>query len=68
MTATSTTGSAARSVFNLFSFDEETFVHAQMWKNLLSRTCIVQLWERERAGRSIEVWGNVPTGTGAEAK
>jgi hypothetical protein len=49
---------AARSVFTLFSSDEETFAHAQMWKNLLRRTCTVKLWEGERAGGWVEVWGN----------
>ncbi|MDP9375342.1 MAG: DNA2/NAM7 family helicase, partial [Chloroflexota bacterium] len=49
---------AARSVFGLFSADEETFANAQLWKNLLRRTCTVKLWEGERGGRRVEVWGN----------
>ncbi len=49
---------ASRSVFSLFSSDEETFANAQLWKNLLRRTCTVKLWEGERAGHRVEVWGN----------
>jgi len=63
---------AARTVFDIFSPDEETFAHAQMWKNLLHRACTVPLWSGERSGVHVEVWGNVlkiplgaePTGTG----
>ncbi len=51
---------AARSVFSLFSADETTFAHAQMWKNLLRRTCTVPLWSGERDGVPVEVWGNDP--------
>jgi DNA polymerase III delta prime subunit len=49
---------ASRSVFELFSADEETFEHAQLWKNLLRETCTVRLWEGERLGHRVEVWGN----------
>ena len=49
---------ASRSVFELFSADEETFANAQLWKNLLRRTCTVPLWQGERHGRRVEVWGN----------
>jgi hypothetical protein len=49
---------AARSVFELFSADEETFANSQLWKNLLRRTCTVPLWSGERGGRRVEVWGN----------
>jgi hypothetical protein len=35
---------ASRSSFSLFSPDEETFANALMWKNLLLRTCVDQLW------------------------
>ena len=55
---------AARSVFELFSADEETFANAQLWKNLLRRTCTVPLWEGEREGRWVEVWGNPPAEDG----
>jgi superfamily I DNA and/or RNA helicase len=48
---------ASRSVFSLFAADEETFAHAQLWKNLLRRACTAKLWEGEREGHSIEVWG-----------
>jgi len=49
---------ASKSVFNLFSTDEETFANAQLWKNLLRKTCTVKLWEGERYGAGVEVWGN----------
>ena len=49
---------AAQSVFSLFSADEETFAHAQLWKNLLRHTCTVPLWSGEREGRQVTVWGN----------
>ena len=49
---------ASRSVFELFSADEETFEHAQMWKNLLRKTCTVPLWEGYRHGHAVTVWGN----------
>ena len=51
---------AARSVFELFSADEETFANSQLWKNLLRRTCTVPLWSGDRGGRRVEVWGNAP--------
>jgi superfamily I DNA and/or RNA helicase len=35
---------ASRSVFELFSPDEETFANALLWKNLLHRTCSTLLW------------------------
>ena len=49
---------ASRSVFQLFSADEETFKRAQLWKNLLRDTCTVPLWQGERDGTRVEVWGN----------
>ncbi len=52
---------AARSVFDLFSADEETFQNAQLWKNLLRTTCVMPLWEGERHGHQVEVWGNPAT-------
>jgi hypothetical protein len=54
---------ASRSVFELFSADEETFAHAQLWKNLLRHTCTIKLWEGDQAGRRVTVWGNAPTVT-----
>jgi hypothetical protein len=54
---------AARSIFSLFAADEETFARAQLWKNLLRRTCTVLLWRGEREGHQVEVWGNVPSAT-----
>jgi superfamily I DNA and/or RNA helicase len=49
---------ASRSVFEIFSTDEETFANAQLWKNLLRKTCTVPLWEGERHGAQVQVWGN----------
>ncbi|HEX6122949.1 MAG TPA: ATP-binding protein, partial [Ktedonobacterales bacterium] len=49
---------AARSVFTLFSADEEMFANAQLWKNLLRHTCTTHLWAGERGGHHVEVWGN----------
>lgn len=49
---------AARSVFEIFSADEETFANAQLWKNLLRRTCTTLLWEGKRCGHHVQVWGN----------
>jgi superfamily I DNA and/or RNA helicase len=48
---------ASRTIFSLFSPDEETFANALMWKNLLLRTCTALLWEGERAGKWVAVWG-----------
>ena len=51
---------AARSIFELFSPDEETFANAQLWKNLLHDTCSVSLWSGDLEGNRVEVWGNDP--------
>jgi superfamily I DNA and/or RNA helicase len=48
---------ASRSIFSLFSTDEETFINSLLWKNLLLRTCSTLLWEGERSGKSVAVWG-----------
>jgi superfamily I DNA and/or RNA helicase len=48
---------ASRSIFSLFSTDEETFANSLLWKNLLLRTCSTLLWEGERAGKRVSVWG-----------
>jgi len=50
---------ASRAVFSLFSADDETFANAQLWKNLLRRACTVKLWEGERDGHNVTVWGNI---------
>lgn len=52
---------ASRSVFSLFSPDEDAFANAQLWKNLLRRTCTAKLWEGEVGGHSVQVWGNTYT-------
>ena len=48
---------ASRSIFSLFSPDEETYANALLWKNLLLRTCSTLLWEGERGGKRVAVWG-----------
>src|SRR5205823_13020920 len=48
---------ASRTIFSLFSPDAETFANSLLWKNLLLRTCTAQLWQGERAGRQVAVWG-----------
>jgi hypothetical protein len=48
---------ASRSIFSLFSPDEETFTNALLWKNLLAKTCTKQLWAGKRGGVPIIVWG-----------
>ena len=48
---------ASRSIFSLFSTDEETFANSLLWKNLLLRTCSTQLWEGQRGGKKVAVWG-----------
>ncbi|MDB5058686.1 MAG: superfamily helicase, partial [Chloroflexi bacterium] len=52
---------ASRSVFTLFSTDDETFANMQLWKNLLRHTCTDLLWDGEREGKRVQVWGNVPS-------
>ncbi len=47
---------ASRSIFALFSPDEETFANALLWKNLL-RACSTLLWDGERDGQRVQVWG-----------
>src|ERR1700677_878327 len=42
---------ASRSIFSLFSPDEDTFANSLLWKNFLLRTCTTQLWEGERGGK-----------------
>jgi hypothetical protein len=48
---------ASRSIFSLFSPDEETFINSLLWKNLLLRTCSTLLWEGERGGKKVLVYG-----------
>lgn len=51
---------ASRSIFGLFSADEEMFRNAQIWKNLLYDTCTKSLWSGTRSEQQhhVEVWGN----------
>jgi hypothetical protein len=46
---------ASRSNLSLFGTDEESFVNALMWKNLLLWPCTALLWEGERAGKRVAV-------------
>ncbi len=48
---------ASHSIFSLFSPEEEAFANSQLWKNLLRHTCNDKLWEGERHGQKVEVWG-----------
>jgi hypothetical protein len=48
---------ASRNIFSLFSTDEETFANSLLWKNLRLRTCSTMLWEGERSGGKVAVWG-----------
>ena len=57
---------ASRSVFSLFSPDEETFANARLWKNLLDQTYTTPVWAGERDGRNVAVWGGTATGTVSE--
>jgi hypothetical protein len=52
---------ASRSVFSLFSPDEETFQNAMLWKNLLARTCVSPLWAGVPVGVPVAVWGRAVT-------
>ena len=58
---------ASRSVFSLFSPDEEMFQNVMLWKNLLPRTCVNPLWAGVRdgvsvtLGRTLIVEDNSPT-------
>ncbi|MBA3413649.1 MAG: ATP-binding protein, partial [Chloroflexia bacterium] len=55
---------AARSVFGLFSPDDEVWENTLLWKNLLRRTCTEPLWEGEMAGHGVQVWGRRARGGG----
>jgi superfamily I DNA and/or RNA helicase len=48
---------ASRTIFELFSPDEEVFQNAILWKNLLHQTCTTRLWEGRYGGRSVTAWG-----------
>jgi hypothetical protein len=51
----------SRTIFDLFATDEEVFAAAQLWKDLLERTCTMQLWQGERHGHHVTVRGNPST-------
>ncbi len=46
---------ASRTVFTLFSADEEGFENAALWKNFLRRTCTNLRWSGDRDGAAVEV-------------
>ena len=56
---------ASRSIFSVFSPDEEVFANSQLWKNLLLRTCTTPLWEGERGGVRVAAWGGEAVATTA---
>jgi hypothetical protein len=47
---------AAQSIFSLFSPNEDAFANSLPWKKLLW-ACTTLLWEGERDGRRVTVWG-----------
>jgi superfamily I DNA and/or RNA helicase len=51
---------ASRSVFGVIAADEETFVNAGLWKNLLRRTCTETRWSGAIDGYDVEVRVNPP--------
>ena len=53
---------ASRSIFSMFSPDEEIFSNSLLWKNLLLRTCSTLLWVGERGGKRVTVWGGKEPG------
>ena len=54
---------ASRCIFSLFSPDEDTYAIALRWRNLLLRACSTLLWEGERAGKRVAVWGGSAVGS-----
>jgi hypothetical protein len=48
---------ASRSIFSVFSPDEEVFQNAQLWKNLLLKCCTTPLWEGDRHGKRVMARG-----------
>lgn len=48
---------ASRSIFEYASTDEEMFRNAQIWKNLLRRTCHDELYHGEQDGKTVTVYG-----------
>ncbi|WP_395090937.1 DEAD/DEAH box helicase [Armatimonas sp.] len=48
---------ASRSIFEYFSADEVMFRNAQIWKNLLRRTCHTELYQGELEGKPVAIYG-----------
>lgn len=59
---------ASRSVFGLFSPDEETFENALLWKNLLRRTCTELVWEGTVADYGVRVWAKRAQPNGVDSR
>src|SRR4051794_29246497 len=57
---------ASRSIFSVFSPDDEVFANSQLWKNLLLRTCTTPLWDGERDGKRVAAWGGKSAGTSSD--
>lgn len=55
---------ASRSVFCVRSLDEDLFRASRLWKGLLRRACTERLWQGERGGHGVTVWGKVTKGKG----
>lgn len=51
---------ASRSIFSLFSPDEEVFRSLQVWKALLRYACPELLWSGIREGVGVRVYGGAP--------
>ncbi|MEK6236182.1 MAG: ATP-binding protein, partial [Planctomycetales bacterium] len=58
---------ASRTIFSMFSPDEEVFSNSLLWKNLLSRACTTNLWEGDRHGKQVVVWGGKTAETGNQS-
>src|SRR5262249_25866247 len=53
---------ASRTIFELFSPDEEVFQNSLLWKSLLLQSCTTCLWEGSWSGQRVAVWGGRLTG------
>jgi superfamily I DNA and/or RNA helicase len=49
---------ASRTIFELFSPEEEAFQNSLLWKNLLQRTCTTNLWRGRWGNQEVAVWGS----------
>jgi len=58
---------ASRSVFGLFSPDDEVWENALLWTNLLRRTCTELSWSGPYARHNVRVWGRRAKSEGSPA-